>query len=207
MDKLKSALDSWRAITDENAHYDTIGALAEATIATSPIMDKLSTWAAAGCAAVAGLVIANIDKVVSIYNYSELRVILSCLVISLFLAIAQKYFATMCSLKLAVGSEVKERLATVLDNFDRNSEKIESIAEKNNLKIQLEFDLMKTVDAYLNLTPGYMRIFTKRGTDKAKKDKAYTYKKMLTMYFWQSTCLFLQLISLATFVLMATLYL
>ncbi|MBE3919666.1 hypothetical protein HJ091_22715 [Vibrio parahaemolyticus] len=132
MTELEKSLESWKTITDENAHYDSIGALAEATVSTSPIIDTLSTWAAAGSAAVAGLSITNIDKMANFYDHSELKVLFSCLAASLLFALFQKYFAMLCSLSISSSTEVRARLAPVIDNFEQHANSIEEMAEKTD---------------------------------------------------------------------------
>ena len=59
---LKKSVQSWKEIVDTNAFADSVGVFAESTVSASPIIDKASTWAAAGVATVAGLAITNIDK-------------------------------------------------------------------------------------------------------------------------------------------------
>jgi hypothetical protein len=65
-EKLKESVQDWKDTVEANAYADSIGAFAESIVSASPIVDKTSTWAAAGVAAVAGLLITNIDKITSV---------------------------------------------------------------------------------------------------------------------------------------------
>ncbi|MDE1237083.1 hypothetical protein [Vibrio aestuarianus] len=206
MTELEKSLESWKTITDENAHYDSIGALVEATVSTSPIIDKLSTWAAAGSAAVAGLSITNIDKMANFYDHSELKVLFSCLAASLLFALFQKYFAMLCSLSISSSTEVRARLAPVIDNFEQHANSIEEMAEKNGLAIKPEFDLMKSISSFQELYPWYIKLVLNRPMNKAKENRNYHHKRMVVTHFWQGMTLFVQYLILVAFVGMSAVY-
>ncbi|WP_068977558.1 hypothetical protein [Aeromonas sp. EERV15] len=206
MTDLEKSLESWKAITDENAHYDSVGALAEATVSTSPIMDKLSTWAAAGSAAVAGLSVTNVDKMAHFYEQSELKVLFSCLAASLLFSLFQKYYAMLCSLSISSSIEVRERLVPIIDDYEQHVQKIEEMAERNGLDIKTEFYLMKSISSFQDIFPWYMKLILNKAMSKIKENRNYHHKRMLVNYFWQSVTLFIQYFALVVFVSMSAVY-
>ncbi|NOH77898.1 hypothetical protein F0247_23050 [Vibrio crassostreae] len=206
MTELEKSLENWKKITDDNAHYDSIGAMAEATVSTSPIIDKLSTWAAAGSAAVAGLSVTNIDKMANFYDHSQLKVLFSCLAASLFLALIQKYYAMLCSLSISTSTEVRARLAPVLDSFEEHATAISEMSDKNGLAIKTEFDLMKTVASFQELYPWYIKLILNRPMKKLKEDRSYNHQRMLITHFWQGMTLLGQYLLLVAFVVMSAIY-
>lgn len=200
MNKMHEALLNWKNITNQNAHYDAISAYVEATISTSPAIDKVSTWAATGSATVAGLTITNIDKMSKFYSNNEIKILFVCLAISLTLALFQKYNSMSCTLYMQIVSEVKKRLNSVLENFDNNATQIEKMAKENNLEMMPEFDFVASIDTYVNLYPWYVVWLIKKQANHSKQNRNYYHKKILTKYLYQNIFLLLQFISLIVFV-------
>lgn len=207
MTEFEKSLENWKVITDENVHYDSVGALAEATVSTSPIIDKLSTWAAAGSAAVAGLSVTNVDKMANFYEQSELKFLFSCLAVSLLFSLFQKYYAMLCSLSISTSIEVRERLIPIIDNYEQHVQNIEKMAERNGLDIKSEFDLMKSISSFQKLCPWYMKLALSRSMSKAKENRNFHHKRMIVNYFWQSVMLIVQYFVLVVFVGMSAVYL
>ena len=86
-EELRKYVQDWKETVDNNAFADSVGAFAESTVSASPIIDKVSTWAAAGTATVAGLAITNVDKMTSVYSSSEIKWLFSFLAVSLFFSL------------------------------------------------------------------------------------------------------------------------
>ena len=118
--ELKKSVEDWKEIVDTNAFADSIAAFTESTISASPIIDKVSTWAAVGTATVAGLAITNIDKMASVYSSYEIKWLFSCLALSIAFALIQKLMSLACVTSLKVLEEIKNRFPPVLETYSEH---------------------------------------------------------------------------------------
>jgi hypothetical protein len=205
-EELKKSIGTWKEIVDLNAFVDSVGAMAESTAMASPIIDRMSTWAAAGVATIAGLAITNIDKMISVYSRHEVKYLLSFLAISIFFAIIQKYFASLCESSLRVSDEIKSKLPQVLSVYEQQEKQIQEISEKHDLDIKAEYDFAKVVLAYMNLYPKWALLIARSIFKKATTDRNYSHKNLIKMFVYQTSCAFLQYIAILVFVILSAVF-
>ena len=201
-DLIKSVED-WKDIVETNAYADSVGAFAESFVSSSPIIDKTSTWAGAGTAAVAALSITNIDKMLSIFSASEVKCLFSILAISILFSLIQKYLSSICASSLNVSEQLKLKFSDVMKVFDDHEKQIEEISKKHELGLKAEFNLNKLIEAYVSLFPKWYLFFIKAKIEKSFTDRNYGHKFIVNLFIAQSSCMFLQFISILLFVIAA----
>lgn len=206
-EKLKKSVANWKETVDANAFADSVTAFAESTASASPLIDKISTWAAGGTATVAGLAITNIDKMSTAYNICEVKWLFSCLALSIIFAILQKYLSLICAGSLQVSAAIKNSLPAVLETFSEHEQKIKEMSDAHNLDIKAEYDFSKVLQAYLALFPKWSLFFLKSKFNKSIADRNYPHKSLITSFVTQSFCAFIQYLLIVVFVGLAAIFL
>lgn len=181
-EKLKESVAKWKEIVDANAFADSVAAFAESTASVSPLIDKVSTWVAAGTATVAGLAITNIDKMSTAYNTCEVKWLFSCIAVSMIFALIQKYLSLVCAGSLQVSSAIKNSLPMVLETFDEHETKIKEMSDTHNLDIKAEYDFSKVLQTYLGLFPKWSQLFLKSKFNKTIADRNYPHKALIPSF-------------------------
>ena len=205
-EELRKSVQDWKETVDNNAFADSVGAFAESTVSASPIIDKVSTWAAAGTATVAGLAITNVDKMTSVYSSSEIKWLFSFLAVSLFFSLIQKYLAMTCSTSLKVMEELRAKFPPVLSIYEEHETKIEKMSEEHDLNIKAEYDFNKVIEAYINLYPKWSLLLLRSRFEKSIADRNYSHKKLVGIFINQSTCAFIQFLSVLIFVCLSAIF-
>ncbi|MEK7321806.1 MAG: hypothetical protein AABZ84_01850 [Pseudomonadota bacterium] len=203
IEELKKSVQDWKETVDANAFADSVGAFAESTVSASPIIDKASTWAAAGTATVAGLAITNIDKMISVYSAHEVKWLFSFLAISIFFALIQKYFAIACEASLKVVEELHSRFPRVLTVYEENEKQIDEISKKYDLGIKAQYDFSKVLESYINLFPKWSLLLLRSRFRKSIADRNYSHTKLVAMFVTQNGCAFIQYLAILVFVCLA----
>lgn len=205
--ELKESVENWKEIVNSNAFADSIAAITESTISASPLIDKVSTWAAAGTAAVAGLAITNINKMSPVYDPTEIKWLFSCLAFSIGFALVQKLMSLSCITSLKVSEEVKNRFPPVLKTYGEHENDIEKISQEHNLGVRTEYDITKVLDSYIKLYPKWTLFFIKSKFEKATKDRMYAHKLVISRFTAQVLFAFLQFLFILIFISLATIFL
>ena len=73
------------------AENSTIILMMSSAIATSPIIDKFSTWLLAGCGATAALMITNMNAIIPLIGDLEFKLSIYLLIASALAGLLQKY--------------------------------------------------------------------------------------------------------------------
>jgi hypothetical protein len=206
IEDLKKSVQKWKETVDANAFADSVGVFAESTVSASPIIDKASTWAAAGTATIAGLAITNIDKMTGIYSPLEVKWLFSFLAISIFFAILQKYLAIWCATSLCIAEEIKKKFPNVLSTHGEHEKKIKEMSEKHNLGINAEYDFTKVLTTYISLFPKLAQFFYRSRFERAISDRNYSHQKLIHLFFYQSISAFIQYLAILIFICLAAVF-
>jgi len=204
--RLEQSIEDWKKIVEENAHANLIGSLAESLVSASPSIDKASTWAAAGTAAVAGLAISNMDGLISIYSAKEIKILIGLLAASLVFSLIQKYLSVACASALIVSNEVQMRFKHVLDEFEKHEASIEEMAKRNEMPVRAGIDFNKVLDSFFDLYPKWIKFIFKKMFSKSRTDRNYGHKIIVNFYVYQGLFAFFQFILMILFIAFAAAY-
>ncbi|ACH64093.1 hypothetical protein VFMJ11_A0720 [Aliivibrio fischeri MJ11] len=203
MDTSKKSLLDKQKLNKDRTSYNSISAISESLISTSPTIDKLSTWVAVGSAAVVSLVITNVDKMAKFYSNEHIKILMICLAISLLFALLQKYFAMKCSLSLIVVDEMKNRLSPILEKYQEETSNIQKELTDSGLKIENDFSVTKALEDFQKMLPWYAGISLSRSLKRNKKNVKISHVNRVVNHFWQSFFMSAQFLLLIIFVFMS----
>ena len=203
-EKLVESVHVWRDVVVKNANDDSLNAFTDSVISTSGDLDKMSGWAIGAAGAIAGLMIANVDKIgVEFYEKTEIKVMLLILVISILCGLGQKSLAVSCSLYNRVKEVLSTKLKGVIATFESSEQAIEKMAKDNGFDIDIEFDMAASVDRFVKISPFYIRWLVKKEITRTLADSEYSAKKILATYYRQSIWLMSQGLFFIGFILFA----
>jgi VIT1/CCC1 family predicted Fe2+/Mn2+ transporter len=202
--KLIESIERWRNIVVLNAKNDSLNAFSDAIVSSSPDIDKMSGWALGAAGAIAGLMIANIDKIgIKFYDVAEIKVMLLTLTISILCGLAQKSLAVSCAVHMKVKEVLSVKLKEIIIIFEESESSIEKMIEDHKLDVAINFDLAEVIGRFVELTPFYIKWLIKKETAKSMTNPEYSAKSILRKYYRQNTWLLMQTISFIGFILFA----
>lgn len=203
-EKLIESVQIWRDVVVKNAKDDSLNAFTDSVISTSGDLDKMSGWAIGAAGAIAGLMIANVDKIgAEFYEKTEIKMMLLILVISILCGLGQKSLAVSCSIHNRVKEVLSTKLKDVIATFESSEQAIEKMANDNGFDIEIEFDMAASVDRFVKISPFYIRWLVKKEITKSLADSEYGAKKILATYYRQSIWLMSQGLFFIAFILFA----
>jgi hypothetical protein len=206
-EELQQSVEAWKNSVEAQAFGESISVFGESTVAPSALIDKISTWAAAGTAAVAGLVITNIDKMASVYSLFEIKWMLYLLAMSIALALIQKILHSICESALKVSIEVRTRIPPILKKFRKSAAKIEQMSDAHGLGVNADLDFDMIVARYIELFPSWILIFRRSQFEKSASDTTYAQGLLMGYFAYQVLVAVLQYIAIFIFILLAAIYL
>jgi hypothetical protein len=202
-EKLIQSVENWRNLVELNAKNDSLSAFADAIVSSSPDIDKTSSWALGAAGAIAGLMITNIDKLAKFYEISEIKIMLTVLIVSILCGLAQKFLASLCSVHLKVKEATSLKLKEVIDAFESSESLLNKVINENELDISVKFDIEAAMKRLVDISPFYIRWLIQKETSKAMADPEYSSKKVLRTFYRQNTWVLFQTISFIAFILVA----
>lgn len=203
-ENLIQSVQNWRDIVEFNAKNDSLRAFVDSIVSSSSDIDKTSNWALGVAGAISGLLIANLDKLTpNFFELFQIKILLIILVISILCGLAQKSLALTCSIHLRVTEAIANKLKKVIDEYESSEESIEKMIDEHQLDINIEFDIHKVIERFINLSPFYIKWYAKKETLKALSDPEHNSKKTLRAYYRQNGWLFLQAMFFMSFILSA----
>lgn len=203
-DKLLQPVTDWRNTVVFNAENDSLSAFTDATVSSSPDIDKLSGWALGAAGAIAGLMVANIDKLSGkFFDPIDIKIMLCLLTISILCGLGEKFLAVLCATHIKVKDVLSVKLKEVISQFESHEESIGKMSNEHNLDVSVDFDLKKVVGKYVELSPFYIKWIIKKEITKSMENPEYSSQKVLRAYYRQNMWLLGQAIFFISFILSA----
>lgn len=203
-ENLIKSVEHWRDIVVLNAKNDSLSAFVDSVVSSSSDIDKTSNWGLGVAGAISGLLITNIDKLApKFFEISDIKILLVILVSSILCGLAQKTLALTCSIHLKVTEAVSYKLKKIVDDYESSETSIEKMIDDHQLDINIEFDISKVIERFVNLSPFYIKWYAKKEVHKSLSDPEYNSKKTLRAYYRQNGWLVVQAIFFIFFVLFA----
>ncbi|MDO7085718.1 hypothetical protein WNY51_07095 [Pseudocolwellia sp. AS88] len=203
-ENLKKSVENWRDIVVFNAKNDSLRAFVDSVVSSSSDIDKTSNWAIGVAGAISGLLITNLDKLTpKFFEISEIKILLIILVSSILCGLAQKSLALTCSVHLKVTEATANKLKEIIDTFESSEASIQKMIDDHQLDTDIEFDIYKVIERFVNLSPFYIKWYAQKETQKVLSDPEYNSKKTLRSYYRQNGWLLLQAMFFMFFILFA----
>lgn len=205
-EELEKAQVAHKEIVETNALADSITAVAKASLSSSPIIDRESTWASGGVAAVSGLAITNMSVMQTTFGNEEVKWLFLTLATSLFFGLVQKVLAVSCSATLKVAETAKNSLNEVIEEFGTHQDQIEDISQAHDLNIAADIDMEKVLQGYIDLYPSWFRRVIAGSAKKGFANRNHAYKGLISRYLGQVASAYIQFFAILVFVVLAAYY-
>lgn len=186
---------------ESNAYDKTIKIFVAAVLRTHESNDKLSTWAMGGSAAMAGLFLANIDKLQLTFKVSDVKLMLGLIVCSILCGIVQRTFSMKIGFDIKASEYARNEGKTIKDEFDIEANKIKEMSDKHNLNIEAKLELNELNKHFLQLFPAPLSWWMKAAIKRQKQNQIDKSKRELMNYIKQVVWLIIQLLFLLIFVI------
>ena len=205
-EELLESTKSWRDIVQLNAKIDSLNAFVDAIVSSSPEVDKISSWTLGASGAIAGLIIANIDKLGSKhFDITDIKVMLLILTSSILCGLAQKSLALTCAVHIQVKDVLSLKLKEIMTVFESHEEQIEEQIKTHKLDLTIDFNLQEVITRFVELSPLYIKWLVKKQTSKTIADPEHGPRLILKTYYRQNLWFVLQAIAFIGFILFAVL--
>ncbi|MBB1331149.1 MULTISPECIES: hypothetical protein [unclassified Pseudoalteromonas] len=205
-EELLESTKNWRDIVQLNARTDSLNAFVDAIVSSSSEVDKISSWTLGAGGAIAGLIIANIDKLgAKHFDIADIKVMLLILTSSILCGLAQKSLALKCAVHVQVKGVLSLKLKEIMTVFELYEEKIEQQINKHKLDLTIDFNLQEVITRFVELSPFYIKWLVKKQTSKTIADPEYGPRLILKIYYRQNLWFVLQAIAFIGFILFTVL--
>lgn len=205
-EELLESIKSWRDIVQLNAKTDSLNAFVDAMVSSSSEVDKISGWTLGACGAIAGLIIANIDKLgAKHFDITDIKVILLILTSSILCGLAQKSLALTCAVHIKVKDILCLKLKEIMTVFETHEEQIEEQIEAHKLDLTIHFNPQEVITSFFELSPFYIKWLVKKQLSKSISDPEHGPRLILKTYYRQNLWFVLQAIAFIAFILFVVL--
>ena len=90
--------------------------------------------------------------------------------------------------------------------FMMSMKKIKEVSDKHNLGIKAEYNFANVLKAYIKLFPRWALFILKSRLERAAKDRNYSHKKLVHLFFYQSISALIQYLAILVFICMAAVF-
>jgi hypothetical protein len=201
--KTKDNLIELAKITKKNAESKLIKMLLKEILKTSPILDKFSTLLLIGVGATASLMIANLEKILPIIGQVNFKDSIYLLVVSILFGVLAKIKFFYCQIALAINENLENQMVTILEEHDNNKEEIKNLDKDNNLKIDIDIDIVSVIQEFNKAFPRFTHRQLFQEFKKGTEDQFSHDRKSANNVYLQGVYVTFQLLTFIFFMLFA----
>jgi hypothetical protein len=199
-DGLIQAFQDWRQAIDDDATIRSVAALAESAGHASAILDRFCSWTVAGASAVAGLLFANIESILTVFSRDQVGLLVIVLSGVVGFGLIQKLFAMRVAQIFTVVQVSREELDKVLEAHRQREDEFERKARESQIKVASQYSLEKVLEIYQSLYPKWTRFFVSKAIRTAQDDHNYVYRSLMSKVVLQHIAAAIQYVAVFAFV-------
>ncbi|MCF7872874.1 MAG: hypothetical protein K9L80_01535 [Candidatus Omnitrophica bacterium] len=161
----------------KNTEDDITRELFRSLLSHSKSWDNFSSWILLISGSTFALIIPNLNSLKNLVSPINMQWILLLLLISSFFGVIAKYFSKLIEGLFGVTSTLENQLPIVIKKYKKEKNKIDNLAQKNNVNIKTDIDLKKVMQTIVNQFPKIYHKFMWNSFEQGKKDVLLNYKK------------------------------